>query len=287
MLTLNPTEKKSGLNRETFATEYLHPHQPVVFTDLMDNWKAKTNWTIDNLKKNYGHLEVPVVSPNYSKPGKGYMEPEMYMSLGEYLTLLERGPMPYRIFLWNIFKHVPEMCEDFQIPNIMDGFFKDFPMMFFGGKGAITPMHYDIDMSHVFLNQIHGRKRVVLFSPEQSAFLYHLPYSVASYVDINKPDYEKYPALTKAHGWETILEPGETIFMPSGFWHYIEYTDGGYSIALRANESYIRRAIGAIEIAKHFVVDKGMNKIFGSRWREMKEFMAFKRAEHVLHEEEQ
>ena len=286
MLTLNPIEKKSGLNRETFAAEYLHPHQPVVFTDLMDNWKAKTNWTIDNLKKNYGHLEVPVVSPNYSKPGKGYMEPEMYMSLGEYLTLLERGPMPYRIFLWNIFKHVPEMCEDFQIPNIMDGFFKDFPMMFFGGKGAITPMHYDIDMSHVFLNQIHGRKRVVLFSPEQSAFLYHLPYSVASYVDINKPDYEKYPALTKAHGWETILEPGETIFMPSGYWHYIEYTDGGYSIALRANESYIRRAIGAIEIAKHFVVDKGMNKIFGSRWREMKEFMAFKRAEQVLHEEE-
>lgn len=286
MLTLNPIEKKSGLNRETFAAEYLHPHQPVVFTDLMNNWKAKTNWTIDNLKKNYGHLEVPVVSPNYSKPGKGYMEPEMYMSLGEYLTLLERGPMPYRIFLWNIFKHVPEMCEDFQIPNIMDGFFKDFPMMFFGGKGAITPMHYDIDMSHVFLNQIHGRKRVVLFSPEQSAFLYHLPYSVASYVDINKPDYEKYPALTKAHGWETILEPGETIFMPSGYWHYIEYTDGGYSIALRANESYIRRAIGAIEIAKHFVVDKGMNKIFGSRWREMKEFMAFKRAEQVLHEEE-
>lgn len=286
MLTLNPIEKRSGLNRETFATEYLHPHQPVVFTDLMDNWTAKTNWTIDKLKKNYGHLEIPVVSPNYSKPGKGYMEPEMYMSLGEYLTLLERGPMPYRIFLWNIFKHVPKMCEDFQIPTIMDGFFKDFPMMFFGGKGAITPMHYDIDMSHVFLNQIHGRKRVVMFSPEQSAFLYHLPYSVASYVDINKPDYEKYPALTKAHGWETILEPGETIFMPSGYWHYIEYTDGGYSIALRANESYIRRAKGAIEIAKHYVVDKSMNKIFGSRWREMKEFMAFKRAEHVLHEEE-
>jgi hypothetical protein len=237
------------------------------------------------LKKNYGHLEVPVVSPNYSKPGKGYMEPEMYMSFGEYLTLLERGPMPYRIFLWNIFKYVPEMCHDFQIPTIMDGFFKDFPMMFFGGQGAITPMHYDIDMSHVFLNQIHGRKRVVMFSPEQSAFLYHLPYSVASYVDINHPDYEKYPALTKAHGWETILEPGETVFMPSGYWHYIEYTDGGYSIALRANESYIRRAKGAIQIAKHYVVDKGMNKIFGSRWREMKEFMAVKRAEHVLEEE--
>lgn len=286
MLTLNSIEKRSGLNRETFAAEYLHSLQPVVFTDLMDQWPAKTNWTIDKLKQNYGHLDVPVVSPNYSKPGKGYMEPEMHMSFGEYLTLLERGPMPYRIFLWNIFKHVPEMYNDFSIPTIMDGFFRDYPFMFFGGQGSITPMHYDIDMSHVFLNQIHGRKRVVMFSPEQSTFLYQLPYSVASYVDINNPDYNKYPALAKAHGWETILEPGETIFMPSGYWHYIEYTDGGYSIALRANDSYIRRAQGAIKIAQHYVVDKGMNKIFGTRWREMKEFMAMKKAQHLLEESE-
>ena len=57
MLTLNSIEKRSGLNRETFAAEYLHPLQPVVFTDLMDQWPAKTNWTIDKLKQNYGLLE--------------------------------------------------------------------------------------------------------------------------------------------------------------------------------------------------------------------------------------
>ena len=153
MLTLQSIEKRSGLSRENFVKNYLDPLQPIVFTDLMYNWKAKTNWTIDKLKKNYGQLEVPIVTPNYSKAGKGYMEPEMYMSLGEYLTLLERGPMPYRIFLWNIFKHAPEMLEDFELPTIMDGFFKDFPFMFFGGQGSVTPMHYDIDMSHVFLNQ--------------------------------------------------------------------------------------------------------------------------------------
>lgn len=282
MLTLQPVEKRSGLTRETFAEHYLEPRKPVVFTDLMDTWQANTKWTIDNLKKNYGQLDVPVVSPNYSKPGKGYMSPEMMMSFGEYLTLLERGPMPYRIFLWNIFKYVPEMCHDFTLPTIMDGFFHDFPMMFFGGQGAITPMHFDIDLSHVFLNQLHGRKRVVLFSPEQSKFLYQHPYTVASYVNVNNPDYEKFPALAKAQGYEVVLNPGETVFMPSGYWHYIEYVDGGYSIALRANESYVRRAKGAVQIAKHFVVDKGMNRIFGSRWREMKEFMAQRRAEEFV-----
>ena len=281
MLTLKPIEKKSGLTREIFAEKYLEPRTPVVFTDLMNNWQAKTNWTIDKLKNKYGQLEVPIITPNYSNPGKGYMEPELYMSFGEYLTLLERGPMPYRIFLWNIFKHAPEMVNDFELPNIMDGFFKDFPFMFFGGQGSVTPMHYDIDMSHVFLNQLHGRKRVVLFSPEQSKNLYHHPYTVASYVDINQPDYKKFPALAKVTGHEVILNPGDTIFIPSGFWHYIEYTDGGYSIALRSNESYVLRAKGAFSFARHFVVDKSMNRLLGRRWQGIKEVIAKRRAEEL------
>jgi hypothetical protein len=282
MLTFEPVEKRSGLTRETFIREFLHPRKPVVFTDLMNDWPAKENWAVENLKTKYGHIEVPIVTPNYSKPGKGYMEPEMTMLFSKYLTLMDEGPMPYRIFLWNIFKHVPEMCTDFRIPNICDGFYRDFPFMFFGGQGAFTPLHYDLDMSHVFLNQLHGRKRVVMFAPEQSKYLYHHPYTVASYVDINNPDYERFPALSKVSGLEVILNPGETVFMPSGFWHYIEYVDGGYSLALRANESYVRRARGAFSIAKHFVVDKGMNRIFGSRWREMKELMAQQRAEELV-----
>ena len=153
--------------------------------------------------------------------------------------------------------------------------------MFFGGEGSKVALHYDIDLSHVFLNQFHGRKRVVLFGPEQSKYLYQHPFTVASYVDVNNPDYEKFPALRYAQGYETILNPGETIFMPSGYWHYIEYIDGGYSMSLRANESYSRRARGLWNIARHYVVDKGMNRIMGDNWRRVKEDMAKRRADEV------
>ena len=60
MLTLAPIEKRAGLTREIFAAEYLEQHKPVVFTDLMKDWPAQYNWTIDNLKARYGHLSVPV-----------------------------------------------------------------------------------------------------------------------------------------------------------------------------------------------------------------------------------
>ena len=281
MLTLQPIEKRSGLTRETFAQEYLLPAKPVVFTDLIDAWPAREKWTINFFKEKYGHLMVPVVSNNYSKPGKGYMIPDMVIPLREYLERLEAGPTDLRLFLFNIFRHAPELLQDFSMPDIMDGFIKDFPFMFFGGEGSKVALHYDIDLSHVFLNQFHGRKRVVLFSPEQSKHIYKHPFTVASYIDVNNPDYEKYPALRNVQGFETILNPGETVFMPSGYWHYIEYTDGGYSISVRANESYVRRAKGLWNIARHYVVDKGMNKIMGDDWRKIKEEMAKRRAEEM------
>jgi hypothetical protein len=271
-------ERKGGLTPARFAAEHLKPMKPVIFTDLMNPWPAKSKWTVDYFKKEYGHLRVPIFSANYSKPGKTYMVPDREMDFRDYLTEMEKGPSDLRMFLFNIFRHAPELCDDFATPTIMEGFIKSFPFMFFGGQGSKVALHYDIDMSHVFLNQIFGRKRVVLFAPEQSKNIYRHPYTVASYIDVNKPDYEKFPALKNAEGFECILMPGETLFMPSGYWHYIEYTDFGYSISLRANESIVRKIKGVYNIATHYVVDKGMNKIMGDKWRDMKASMAKKRA---------
>ena len=282
MLRLNHVDKRAGLTKESFANEYLLPLKPVIFTDLMDPWPAKDKWTINFFKENYGDLMVPVYSANTSNPGKKYMAPDRKIPFREFLTCLEQGPTDLRMFLFNIFRHAPELCEDFKLPTIMNGFIESFPFMFFGGEGSKVALHYDVDLSHVFLNQFHGRKRVVLFAPEQSRAIYHQPFSVASYIDVNNPDYNQYPALQNVSGFECILEPGETLFMPSGYWHYIEYTDSGYSISLRANESYVRRAKGLFNIARHYVVDRGMNRLMGDNWRKIKADLAKKRAEEEM-----
>ncbi len=281
-MNLKQVDKRSGLTKTSFANEYLEPRIPVVFTDLMDSWPAKNKWTIDYFIKEHGHIEVPVYSADYSKAGSKYMEPDRYITFGEYLTLIEQGPTDLRMFLFNIFRHVPDLCHDFSMPTIMDGFINGFPFMFFGGEGSVVNMHYDIDLSHVFLNQFHGRKKVILFAPEQSKNIYHQPFTVTSSVDVSAPDFEKYPALKKAEGYEVILEPGETIFMPSAYWHHITYLDAGYSISLRANDSLVTRAMGAFNIAKHYVVDKGMNKIMGDNWKQYKINAARRRAEEAM-----
>lgn len=283
MMQISSLEKVTGLDRASFIENYLKPLRPVVFTDLTKDWPALHNWSVESFKQKYGTLKVSVYSGSRTRVGEGYVEPNNHMPFGEFLDMLvSPEPCDLRLFLFNIFKHAPELRRDFSLPNITDGFYNDFPFMYFGGKGSRVAMHYDIDLSHVFLNQIHGRKRVVLFSHDQSRLIYQLPYTVASYIDINNPDYERYPALRLVKGAEVILNPGETLFIPSGYWYYIEYIEGGYSISLRANESIRRRIRGAANIATHFVVDKGMNKLMGARWQELKNRIAIHRAEALI-----
>jgi len=280
MLKLHSLERINGLTKDAFAKSYLAARKPIILTDLMDTWPAKTKWTIDFFKSTYGEIQVPLYKTNRAK-GEKYIEPDVIMPLHEYLSLLESGPTELRIFLFNLFREIPELLQDYSTPDIMDGFINSFPFLFFGGKGADVSLHYDMDLSHIFLSQFHGRKRVVLFAPEQSKNIYHHPFTVASYIDVNNPNYDEFPALKNVEGYECILHPGETLFMPSGYWHYIEYLDGGYSISLRANDSYARRVRGALSIAQHFVVDKTLHYLMGQSWNRMKAEMAKRRAEEV------
>lgn len=278
-MKLNPIERVSGMTPERFKEEYLKPRRPVVFTDLIDSWPAKNKWTWDYLIENFGEVIVPVADASFSKAGKNYLSPCTKMKFGEYLNLIREKPVDLRIFLFNILKNIPELAEDIRPFTIMDGFLDDYPFMFFGGQGSYTKIHYDIDCSNVFLTQFLTRKRVLLFPPDQSKYLHHLPFTVACEIDMIDPNEDKYPSLKYLEGQETILTHGETLFIPSQFWHHIEYTDAGFSLALRANNSIALRAKGAYNIARSFVVDRGMNKILGSKWANIKVAIAKANAE--------
>ncbi|MCC5921029.1 MAG: cupin-like domain-containing protein [Cyclobacteriaceae bacterium] len=281
-MPLLPIERRSNLSAEEFQKEYLSKNKPVIIKDLSSKWSAIEKWQPDFLIKNYGNLEVPIYSDNYSNPGSKYMSAEKVMKFGDYLELICSEPTDLRMFLFNIFKHAPELCNDISDPQIMKGFLMKYPMMFFGGEGSSVRMHYDIDLSHVFHTQIFGEKRVVLFDQDQSVNLYHHPFTVKTHVDVDNPDFDKYPLLRKVTGYEATLYPGETVFMPSAFWHYMQYKTGGYALSLRANESYLKMAKGLWNILVVFEMDKLFNKMLGQKWLDTKENWAINRANQRL-----
>lgn len=284
-MTLNftPVEKREKLSRDEFVERYFLPRKPVVIKDLSADWPATQKWTFDFFEKEYGDMDIPIFDPDaFHKAGKNYMKASYSMPFREYLSLIQREPTKLRFHNFQIMQAAPELTKDYSRPGIMNNFVMKFPLMFFGGKGATLGLHYDIDMSHVFLTHFQTQKEVFLFPWDQKEFLYHRPFTVQAKADILKPDFEKYPALKKAKGFRALINHGETLFIPRKVWHYVHYKEPGFSLALRSNESLAYQLRGGLNIARHFVVDHGLNKLLGSYWSNWKDDKAIENAEMAM-----
>ena len=281
-LNLQDIQRVEGLSPKEFFTTFAKTGTPVVLKDFASNWPALKKWQPEYFIEKYGNNEVKVFNGNFSRPGKSYMGKAKTMSFGNYLTSILDSGEDLRMFLYNIVSKAPELKDDVSLPPLMKGFSKRFLFMFFGPKGAVTQIHYDIDMSHVFHTAIKGKKRFILFDQTESTKLYRHPFTIRSYVDVDNPNFEKYPLLKEAKGFEVMLEPGETLFIPSGFWHHVVYEDAGYAISLRCpHHSVFKRIEGFWNLLGMQMVDRLVNKLAPQLWFKWKEKKAFKLAKQL------
>jgi hypothetical protein len=206
--------------------------------------------------------------------------PDLKMKFGDYLSIISKDEKTdLRIFLFNIFKSNPELRKEFPCPEIFKGMLGSMGYMFFGGKDTTVRIHYDIDMSNVLLTHFGGKKKVVLIAPEYTDLLYCLPHNTYSLINLDAINHKKYPALAYVKGYECVLEHGDSIFMPSGYWHYMTYLEGSFSISYRKLAPTIHAKMkGLMNIAIRMPYDKLMGKILGNKWLPMKEQIAQRNA---------
>lgn len=242
-MVLKPVDVWETLSPEQFRKDYYAKGIPVVIKQLSHQWPAFQKWNWDYFTEAVGNVRVGVYNNTKSDSRTPINTADDYMLFGEYLNMVRKGPVELRIFLFNLFAHAPQLTADFFWPDsYLSGFVKRFPMLFIGGQGSVTHMHFDIDMSHILHTQFIGRKRVLLFPYEQQHRLYRKPWEVLSFANFekyydpagSKLDLEKFPLLQHAEGFDFILEHGDTLFMPAGYWHHMEYLDSGFAMSLRA-----------------------------------------------------
>ena len=269
-------------NQSEFREKYLQTQTPVVIKGLADNTLAAKKWSIDYFKETMGDLLMDVYDNGNTKAASSaYTSADLKMKFKDYLDIIKKDEhTDLRIFLCDLFKHNPELRKEYPCPEIFKGLLDHKGFMFFGGKDTTVRIHYDIDMSNVLHTHFGGRKRVLLFAPEYSEFLYRLPFNTYSLVNFDKPDYNKFPALKYVKGYEFVLEHGDTLFMPSGYWHYMTYLEGSFSVSYRKLSPHLKdKAEGLLNLAMFLPLDKLLNKVLGKRWLERKKELAQKRAE--------
>jgi hypothetical protein len=283
MKTYKNIDVVNQISLKDFNQKYLYQQKPVIIRGLASN--AAEKWSIDYLKEFCGEVIVDVFD-NSNKKNSAFTTPDLKMKFRDYIdTVVKDEPTSLRMFLFNMFKRKPELRADFPCPKMFKGILGKLGYMFFGGKGIKVRIHQDIDMSNVLLTQFHGKKKVVLIAPKYSDLLYRLPFTTFSLVDLDKPDYHKYPGLEYVEAQECTLEPGDSLFMPSGYWHYITYIEGGFSVSYRKLARGLNMQLkGLLNVALYMPFDKLMNRLFGPKWLAKKEQIAEARANKIIND---
>jgi hypothetical protein len=272
---LAPVDVVSSIDRTIFQTDYFEPLKPLVLRGLVDDWAARTKWTPDFFRKVHGDKQVKVYDASFVAAGRHYMSGIQTLALRDYIDLIMTTEQDLRMFLYNIRYEIPELLEDIEFPDVVDGLSRNFVFMFFGCKGSVTQMHFDIDMSHVLHTTIHGRKTVYLFPYRQGRNLHRYPFTCRSYVDIVRPDFRRFPGLASLEGYKVTLEAGDTLYMPSGYWHHFVYDEAGYSVAFRCSSStWSGKLHGLYNLAVMSPIDRLMNKLSPHGWFEWKKRQA-------------
>ncbi|MGN6617158.1 MAG: cupin-like domain-containing protein [Ilyomonas sp.] len=287
-MQLNPVDVVNEITPENFKKKYFEPQIPVVIKNLSKQWPAYNKWNWDYFKQIVGDKQVGIYNNVKSDAYTPVNKADDYTTFGNYIDMISKGPAAWRIFLFNIFSHAPQLTQDFTWPDeYMKGFVKRVPMLFVGGKGSITHMHFDIDLSHILHTHFIGRTRVLLFPFEEQFKLYRKPFEVLSLADFSnyydaeksKIDLQKFPALKYAKGFDITLEHGDTLFMPGGYWHHMEYLDSGFAMSLRAlNSSVSGKLKGAWNLVGMRSIDTLFKKTAPAKWYEWKEKKIFEAA---------
>ncbi len=287
-MRLKKVESIAGISATDFVSNYLNGGKPVILKDFIKpDSPAMKHWNYSYFKEIAGDHTVELHGSEDNSLDRAASAPIKKMKFGEYLDFIENNPTDLRIFLFNLLKLKPELIKDIHYNDVTGGkVIKWLPYLFFGGEGSSTRNHFDIDMSHVFLSQFKGVKKIWLFPLNQSDYLYKLPYNFHSSANLKNPDYDKFPALKYLSGFEAEIKEGETLFMPSGFWHYIQYVTEGYSVSVRAlpTKPIDRwRGFRNLVITRNF--DNTMRRVFKDRWFQYKVEKANKKANTALKKE--
>jgi hypothetical protein len=195
--------------------EAIEAGQPVIATGALDHWAL--SWDFAYLKEHFGNV---VIRSNLGST-----------TFGEYIERLDQ-PNPEKI-PYTFGADLPkEMLEFFEPPFFAKESFAQAQLWMGCAPDTISTLLHR-DSGDAFLGQIIGRKRLILFAPDETKFLY-------TYKSYNRDqpcwynawerDFETYPLARNATPLEFTLHPGELLVIPRGWFHTVKALDVTMSV---------------------------------------------------------
>ena len=230
-------EKINTPSKEDFFANYWTENKPVVFKNFTSNWGVLEKWSPDNLALQYGNTLIEVQTNR--EQNRFYeldsIKHKTKMLFKEYIQLINSVDESNDFYMTannqvfnttkfgELLKNISNIPDFLNLPSVNNCWH-----LWIGPKGTITPLHHDENF--IIHAQIRGRKKWKLISPLHFSDVYN-NLAVFSKVDIENIDYEAFPLMRNVNVLEVIVEPGEAIFIPLGWWHGVVALDEVVSLS--------------------------------------------------------
>ena len=217
-VSVAPVERRELCGAEEFFARYFSVYRPTVFTGGCAELSA-ARWSFADLRARFGARELEVGVP----PERVRVDAAVDRWLGDappefYLVSQNRALDGALAELRDELAPLPEFLDPDEAPRTAN--------VWIGPRGTVSPLHHDT--THVYFCQLVGRKRYELVAPWEPASLdAPIVRGWDSGLDIDAPDLQ-----AKVH--RVDLDPGDALFIPTGWWHRVTALTPSISASLRS-----------------------------------------------------
>ncbi|MBC7726374.1 MAG: cupin-like domain-containing protein [Microbacteriaceae bacterium] len=229
-------ERRAAVSTEEFFERYYCGNQPLILTDLARAWPAMQRWTPAYFRERFGDVMVEIQAGRDADPDYEMNSPrhKRTVRLADFIDGMTRAASSNDQYLTanNHALERPELAPLLNDIGPLPNWFGATrlarqALLWMGPRGVITPLHHDtIQLMHT---HIVGRKRWRFISPLQTA-LVHNHIGVFSKLRLERPD-ANFPIPTGLQIIDETILPGETLFLPVGWWHHVECLDACMSLS--------------------------------------------------------
>jgi lysine-specific demethylase 8 len=226
----------------TFKNECFDVSTPAILEGCIEHWPALRKWSdLGYLDHVAGRRLVPV------ELGRHYLDDQMneqLMPLSSFLrNYVQRGDSQAYLAQHALLDQIPRLRRDIASHDYCGCGEGDVVQNAWIGYGTVSPLHRD--KSHNLLAQVVGAKYVRLYKPSESSKLYPVAEGVhkdvSSQIDLDafaptnpykrREALRKFPLFESASYIDLILLQGEVLYIPPGWWHYVEALEYSCSVS--------------------------------------------------------
>lgn len=228
--------RRCRLSRDDFLRDYYTANRSVIVTGMLDDWPARSKWSLDYFQTHFGDRMVQV---QFGRTRDARYEinktaHQKTMLFGEYVRLVHAAGRENDFYM-TAYNEGPnrralaELWNDIvQVPEYLSAAGPSRGFLWFGPAGTVTPFHHDL--TNNFMAQVVGRKRVLVIPACEIAHVYNVEHCF-SQVDGRRIDFARYLLMRDVRVLECTLNPGEVLFLPVGCWHFVEALDVSVTVS--------------------------------------------------------